>query len=156
MLERFEQFTALISSIDRSIQKLERDEMIRCGGKGAYAQYLVLFARQPAGMTLQELCDRSDKDKAAVSRILAEMTEKGMVRPMEPDRIYRQRYGLTELGLQAYRFVEQRAVAAVAGADSGLDMAQRAVFYGTLERIAANLERMTREGIPAESEQDHE
>lgn len=156
MLERFEQFTALISSIERSIQKLERDEMIRCGGKGAYAQYLVLFSREPEGLTLQELCDRSDRDKAAVSRMLAEMTEKGLVRPMEADRIYRQRYGLTELGLQTCRFVEQRAVAAVTGADSGLDQAQRAVFYGTLERIAANLDRMTRDGIPAESEQNHE
>lgn len=155
MLDRFEQFTALISSIERSIQKLERDEMIRCGGKGAYAQYLILLEREPEGMTLQALCDRSDRDKAAVSRMLAEMTERGLLEPVESDRVYRQRYRLTEQGRTACSFVKARAVAAVQGADSGMDPRELALFYAALERIAGNLERMTRDGIPDHKENTH-
>lgn len=156
MLDRFEQFTALISSIERSIQKLERDEMIRCGGKGAYAQYLILLERAPEGMTLQALCDRSDRDKAAVSRMLAEMTDRGLLEPVESDRVYRQRYRLTEQGRTACSFVKARAVAAVRGADSGMDPRELALFYAALERIAGNLERMTRDGIPDHRENTYE
>ena len=38
MLDRFEQFTAAISAINRCIQKLERDEMEKYGYKGAVVQ----------------------------------------------------------------------------------------------------------------------
>ena len=38
MLTRFEQFTSSIAGIYKHIQKIERDEMIKYGLKGSYAQ----------------------------------------------------------------------------------------------------------------------
>ena len=38
MYARFEQFSSTISSIYRDIQKIERDDMVKYGVKGAYAQ----------------------------------------------------------------------------------------------------------------------
>ena len=72
MISRFEQFSSVISSIYGAIQKIEREEMAKYGLKGAYAQYLVAVKRFPEGVTSTELCELCDKDKAAVSRIVAE------------------------------------------------------------------------------------
>lgn len=40
MINRFEQFSQVISGIHRYIQKLQRNEMVKRGYKGAFAQYL--------------------------------------------------------------------------------------------------------------------
>ena len=39
------------------------------GYKGAFAQYLVVLASHPEGLTSAQLCEQSDRDKAAVSRV---------------------------------------------------------------------------------------
>ena len=80
MISRFEQFSYVISGIHRQIQKIERAEMIKRGYKGAFAQYLATLHRYEEGLTATELCEICDKDKAAVSRILAEMEEKGLLK----------------------------------------------------------------------------
>ena len=83
MISRYEQFTALISSIDRAIQKIERDEMVKLGYKGAYAQYLAAMKRYPEGLTAAQLCYICDRDKAAVSRSVGELEAHGL-RPALP------------------------------------------------------------------------
>ena len=75
MIDRFELFVAAISGIYRDIQKIERDEMVKYGLKGPYAQYLVAMKRCPQGITASALCEVCDKDKAAVSRMLGEMED---------------------------------------------------------------------------------
>ena len=79
MISCFEQFLYIISKIHRQIQKIERTEMVKHGYKGAFAQYLATLRRYEEGLTSSELCEICDKDKAAVSRIIAEMEEKGLV-----------------------------------------------------------------------------
>ena len=79
MISRFEQFLYIISKIHRQIQKIERAEMVKQGYKGAFAQYLATLRRYEEGLTSSELCEICDKDKAAVSRIIAEMEEKGLI-----------------------------------------------------------------------------
>ena len=57
MISRFEQFTSAISSIHRSIQKIEREQMEKYGLKGVYAQYLVTIQRYKDGITAAQLCE---------------------------------------------------------------------------------------------------
>ena len=73
MVDRFEQFAGYISGIFRQIQKIERDELEKQGLKGAFAQYLVVMSHYPEGITATQLCEVCDKDKAAVSRVIAEL-----------------------------------------------------------------------------------
>jgi len=79
MIDRFEQFVSYISAIHRDIQKIERDQMVKYGLKGAYAQYLVAMDHYPEGITAAKLCEVCDIDKAAVSRVLSEMEKKKLV-----------------------------------------------------------------------------
>ncbi|MBQ3531964.1 MAG: MarR family transcriptional regulator [Oscillospiraceae bacterium] len=152
MESRFEQFKMAISGINRYVQKIERNEMVKRGYKGAFAQYLAVLKRFEEGLTSSELCEICDKDKAAVSRIIAEMEEKGLIsREHKKVRTYRTKIVLTEKGRNTADYVSERAKAAIAAVSDGvMDENQREVFYSTLEVLYKNLQKVSREGIPQE------
>lgn len=152
MESRFEQFKMAISGINRYVQKIERNEMVKRGYKGAFAQYLAVLKRFEEGLTSSELCEICDKDKAAVSRIIAEMEEKGLVsREHKNIRTYRAKIVLTEKGRNTADYVAERAKAAISAVSDGvMDENQREVFYSTLDVLYKNLQKVSREGIPRE------
>ena len=149
MLRRFEQFSFFVSGIYHSIQQIERKEMERLGLKGPYAQYLVVLERFPDGITAARLCEICDRDKAAVSRAVNEMEERGLLcRERAGDRTYRARLMLTPAGQEAASHVCERVRLAVSLAGAGIEEGDRTVMYGALERIAANLQNIGRTGLP--------
>lgn len=149
MIERFEQFVSFISSIYRDVQKIERDEMVKYGLKGPYAQYLVAMHRYPEGITAAELCEVCDKDKAAVSRALAEMeTHELVTRQGHNDNQYRALLKLTEKGMAAADYVFRKAVNAVLIAGEDVDEGARMVMYSALQSIAGRIKTIAKEGIP--------
>ncbi len=148
MISRFEHFAAAISGIHRDIQKIERIEMEHYGLKGSHAQCLLAMHRYPEGITAARLCEVCGKDKAAVSRMMAELEGKGMVcRAAEGGNRYRALLVLTDMGEEAANHVQQRAKLAVEEASAGLTDAQRATMYGALELIAGNLQTICAEGL---------
>lgn len=149
MLTRYEHFSYMISCVSRHIQKIERDEMEKYGHKGAYAQYLAAMSRYPQGVTSVQLCEICDKDKAAVSRAVTEMEDRGLiVRKSDNDSHYRAQILLTDEGRKLAEFVFDRAQSAVEAAGRGLTDSDRAVFYSALELISSNLQKLSRDGIP--------
>jgi DNA-binding MarR family transcriptional regulator len=105
--------------------------------------------RFPEGMTSAKLCEVCDKDKAAISRIVAEMEGKGLIkRESDKNNMYRAKLTLTDEGMKAADFVCERAEKAVIAAGKGLDEEDRRIFYGALAIFEANLRRISREGIP--------
>ena len=149
MLDRFEQFTTAISALYRDVQKIERDEMEKRGLRGAFAQYLLAISRHPEGITAAALSEACDKDKAAVSRIIAEMEVKGLLeKGNDGPGQYRAKLYLTPNGQTAAAFVRERASAAVELAGSGLTDEDRKVFYSALALISENLQQICIHGIP--------
>jgi len=149
MISRFEQFSSVISSIYGAIQKIEREEMAKYGLKGAYAQYLVAVKRFPEGVTSTELCELWDKDKSAVSRIVAEMEEKGLVvREGIKETLYRAKIKLTEEGRKAAEHVLEKGEVAVAIVGKGLTNEDRDAFYRAMDLIANNIQVLTKKGLP--------
>ena len=149
MLDRFEQFSYSISNIYKHITKIEREEMEKYGLRGAYAQYLVTMTHYPDGITSSKLSEICDRDKAAISRIVSEMEDKGLVvRYTDRDNMYRAKLILTEEGKKAADYVCERAEKAVNAAGNGLGEEERKIFYGALAIIEANLRRVSRDGIP--------
>ena len=148
MLRRFEQFCTSAFSIYRSILKIERMEMEKFGLKGPHAQCLLNMARYPEGITAAQLCTLCDKDKAAISRTVAELENAGMlIRNCSGNNRYRALLILTEKGSEAAARVAERAKSAVEQAGSGLSAEQRAVFYHALGLIADNLQTICDEGL---------
>ncbi|MBR3953174.1 MAG: MarR family transcriptional regulator [Oscillospiraceae bacterium] len=150
MLSRFEQFSFAISSIYRYIRKIERDEMVKRGFRGVFAQYLTALNKFEEGLTATQLCSVCDKDKAAVSRIVAEMEEKGLVMRENKNK-YRSRIVLTDEGKDLANFIAERAGIAME-AVSGEIMSEKEseLFCSTLEEVCKNLQKVSREGIPQE------
>ena len=148
MLRRFEQFCTSAFSIYRSIQKIERIEMEKFGLKGPHAQCLLNMSHYPEGITAAQLCTLCDKDKAAISRTVAELENAGMlIRDCIGNNRYRARLILTDMGREAASRVAERAKFAVEQAGSGLSAEQRAVFYHALGLIADNLQTICDEGL---------
>ena len=148
-MNRFEQFSYVISGINRHIQKIERDEMIKYGYKGAFAQYLVAIRRFPEGLTSAKLCEICEKDKAAISRVLNEMQEKGLIsRENTGENRYNALIKLTDEGLRAVAYVDERAAAAIEAIGNEMSDEKRAEFYATLHFIAARLQTISKEGLP--------
>lgn len=151
MQGRYEQFSFIVSVINRHIQKIERDEMIKYGYKGAFAQYLMAMRHHPDGVTSAQLSELCDKDKAAVSRVVTEMIEKGLVvRRCANETLYRAKLTLTQEGCKIADFVAKRAIAAVAAVGNELSDEERRMFYSTLDFIASKLQTISKEGIPQE------
>lgn len=149
MLRRFEEFCSIISTIQHHIQKIERDEMEKYGLKGPYAQYLVTMSRCPEGLTAAQLSEMCDKDKAAVSRALAELERRALVtREAVNDTAYRALVKLTEEGRAAARYVCDKVRSAVEIAGRGMNEQERVTFYANLRRIAENLRAISDTGLP--------
>ena len=151
MVTRFEQFTSSVASIYRSVQKIERVEMAKYGLKGPHAQVLLAMSRYPEGVTSGELVKFCDKDKAAISRTVAELEREGMViRNGKNGNFYRASLMLTERGWEAAEHVAIRATQAVETASIGLSEGNRRVLYAALELIASHLQKICDVGLADE------
>lgn len=145
---RYELFSTSISCMYHDIQRIERVEMGKFGLKGPHAQCLLAIRNHSEGITSARLCEILEKDKAAVSRTLAELEQAGMIRREERNGTrYRASILLTEQGQQAAEAVSDKARQAVEQAGAGLNDAQREVFYPVLALIAENLHAICRDGL---------
>lgn len=147
MVTKYERFSLSVSRICQDIQKIERLRMEQLGLRGPHAQTLLALHRYPEGVTAVQLCDICLKDKASISRSIAELEEKGMVcRVRNHGSAYRARLKLTPEGIAAAEAVSRQAVEAVEQAGVGLEDSQREVFYRVLDLIAENLHEICRNG----------
>ena len=148
MIGRYELLSSSISSMYHDIQKIERVEMAKFGLKGPHAQCILALSRYPEGMTVSQLCEICDKDKAAISRTVSELEDAGMIlRSPRNGTRYRAPLTLTEQGIAAAQAVSERAHLAVEHAGIGLEDNQRQIFYQVLTLIAGNLHTICKDGL---------
>jgi len=151
MISRFEQFSFIISLIHRDLQKIERDEMEKMGYKGSYSHYLAFLKRYENGITSTRLSEICDKDKAAISRVITEMEQKGLIyreKDSVNDTMYRARIKLTEEGHKAADYVCTRACTALSTLENSLTEQEKAVFYSALDKISTELSEVSKQGLP--------
>ncbi|MBE6734132.1 MAG: MarR family transcriptional regulator [Ruminococcaceae bacterium] len=149
MVHRYERFSSSVSGINRCIQKIEGDVMEKFGLRGSYAQYLAVLRRYEQGLTVSQLSDMCMKDKAAVSRAVAEMESKDLIyRQAEGDNFYRAAIQLTDNGKKIAEYVAERATSAVEVAGRGLTESEREAFYKALDLISSNLRDICKKGLP--------
>ena len=154
MIDRFEKFSLAISEISRYWHKLTSDEMEKYGLKGPHAVYLTTLYRNNEGLTAPQICELCGKDKADVSRMMSIMEQKGLVTKESTNKnLYRAVFRLTDEGTRAAEFVRERASLAVDIAGRDLTDENRAIFYSSLETIAENLRKLSRDGIPENCEE---
>lgn len=151
MLNRFARFSLAISEIDRCWHKLAAEEMAKYDLNSPHAVYLTTLYQYADGITAAKLGELCCKNKADVSRMVAILVRKGLVRKEAVrGNFYRAKLLLTEKGRQAAEHVQQRAALAVELAGSGMSDSEREVFYRCLELITTNLQALSKDGLPTD------
>lgn len=150
MLNRFARFSLAISEIDRCWHKLAAEEMSKYDLNSPHAVYLTaLYDAGNQGITAAKLAGLCRKNKADVSRMIAILEKKGLVRREAiGGNLYRAKLLLTQEGKQAAEHVRERAEVAVELAGAGLSDENREIFYEALEQITANLQMLSKDGLP--------
>jgi len=149
MLDRFERFSMAISEIDRCWHKLAAEEMAKYGLNSPHAVYLNVLRQHEGGITAARLGELCGKNKADVSRMVAILTEKGLLEKQAVGgNMYRALLKLTPAGIEAANHTQARAALAVELAGVGLTEAERSTFYYALELITANLQTLCKNGLP--------
>lgn len=151
MVERFSKFSFVLFEITRCWHQLSAEEMEKYGLKGPHCTYLLSIAEHPDGLTATQICEICGKDKADVSRTMAFLEKKGMVtKEGIHQNLYRGVYKLTDDGIKAAEHVQRRASLAVELAGKDMTEEERVAFYRALATVAANLRKLSEEGIPQE------
>lgn len=151
MLDRFQLFSSSIASIYKSILKIEAMEMERYGLKGSHVQCLLAMERAGEAVTAAQLSDLCEKDKAAVSRALAELEQKALITRQSG---YRAAVSLTESGRRVACALEATARTAVEVAGGDLTEEDRARLYSALAQIADRLRDMSAAGVPGMNQEE--
>lgn len=148
MIERFERFSRVITEIHRLIVKISSDTMKQHGLSGVQARYLIIMSRHSAGITATRLASLSLRNKAEVSRSVAELEEKGMLEKRCKGTNYRASLFLTDKGRATAEDIADKAQRAVMFVGGSLDDSERENLYSALESIAKNLDGVSKNGIP--------
>ena len=149
MLDRFARFSLAIAEIDRCWHKLAADEMAKYELNSPHAVYLNTLYEYNEGITAARLGELCCKNKADVSRMVAILEKKGLVKKeYVGGNLYRAKLRLTEKGLHAAEQVRKQAAMAVELAGAGMSDQDREIFYRCLEQVTANLQILCKNGLP--------
>lgn len=146
MLQRFESFVTGITVCYKAIQRIKASEMTELGLKGTHTMCLFYLRRHEEGLTAATLCQMCAEDKAAISRTLTTLREKGYVR--SEGGSYRAKWTLTEAGREVAARIDGLIAQWVDFGGEGLSDEERECFYNVLDVIASNL-RETVDGMPS-------
>jgi DNA-binding MarR family transcriptional regulator len=155
VVDRFEKFTYDILEAYRCWHRIATDAMEEYGLKGSHSIYLTTLNHYPEGLTAVQLGEVCGRDKADVSRSIAKLEERGLLRKEGVHQnLYRARLVLTDEGKIVANKVNEKAKRAVDEGGKGLSEEHREAFYSALDMIVANLQVLSKEGLPTTENQD--
>ena len=137
-MDRFETFSLALFQLSRYWNRIAAEAMKPYELKGPHAFYLVTILRHNGRITASGLCGLCGRDKADVSRSIAEMERKGLLERVGKNP-YRAMLQLTESGLLAADRIRQTAGEIVERVGGDLTEENRTVFYNALGSITANM-----------------
>lgn len=144
MIQRFEDFVGTITSIHKNIQKIKKNKMKAFGLSGNHVMSLFYLSQHPEGLTASRLCQLISVDKAATSRVLAELLEKGYVYypNLEDGKKYRTNIMLTEKGQTLSKQIDEIICSVVGQIGGSLTDEERTHMYHSLDLISGYLEKL--------------
>jgi len=149
---RYDRFTTMIAALYQNIQKVKMLEMENFDLRTIHATCLHHFSQHPSGLTLKELTELCEVDKAAMSRCVAELQEKGLVHSDDVStKKYNRAWKLTDRGEDVAEETNQKIDEAVNYVGSFLREPDRAQFYLWLTQITGNLEEYVQKKVAAQS-----
>jgi len=141
MIQRFEDFVSMTNTAYKGLQKIKSYKVESLGLKGSHVMCMFYLGQNEEGLTSVELCEKCREDKAAVSRNLKYLYEKGYVKLAQDDeKKYRLKNVLTDSGREAYNKLEIMISDAVNSFGKGLTVKERTAFYKAFGVIVSNFD----------------
>ena len=134
----FENFTTYILKISKLINRIKLYEMHEYDLKAIHVMCGYFLYENPDGLTGGELVKLTLEDKAAVSRAVKTLCERGLA--IYNSKKYNSPIKLTDEGRKFAEYVNDRAIQAVEEGSATFTDEERAFFYKSLGVIAKNLE----------------
>ena len=134
----FENFNITILKLNKLVQKIKNYEMQEYGLKTIHVMCGYYLKCHSEGLTASELVKLTLEDKAAISRALKTMQEKGLV-TYDPNK-YHSVIRLTQEGNKFAEAISRKAARAVERGSYDFTEEERLSFYKALGTIANNLE----------------
>lgn len=139
MQDTFAQFTLVILKMSKLVQKIKAQEMNKFDLKAVHVMCLYLLRVHPEGFSISELCRQTLDDKAAMSRAVAQLRERGFVTSKPSGHSFTVR--LTEEGECFADYIASRVGCAVAAGSVEMTDEERSRFFSVLEEICSKLEQ---------------
>ena len=140
MQERFQNFTVLITKINRNIKRIKTEEMEEFNLKSPHVSCLYYIYRAKS-LTAKELSDICSEDKAAISRSLEFLEDNGYIScDSNMKKRYKSELKLTPKGESVAKRMAEKVDNIVNIASGDLTDEKRVVLYECLEYINQNLE----------------
>ncbi len=140
MLDRYEKFTSLINKIHKNIQRIKLLEFKKFGLKGSHSDFIYYLGKHEE-LTFKEFCKVLNADKAFVSRNLALLREKKLIKEKSDSDRSRSVFILTAKGNKIYELGIKRTEEICK--ELFIDDLEKGEFYNNLEEIS---ERLTKVG----------
>ncbi len=137
MRDRFELFTMAVTRAYKYVQQIKKYESATFGIKGIHVMCMVALEKSMEGLTVTELSAQCCEDKAAVSRTIDSLAEKGYVAYKETGtkRRWRSKVMLTERGWETVKRVDALIEDIVANIRGDLTTEQTDAFYRVFSAI---------------------
>ena len=137
MINRFQAFVSGITICYKYIQKIKTMEMTEFGLRGTHVMCIFYIYHNEEDLTAAQLCQLCAEDKAAISRTLVTLQEKGYVEAGA--KKYRAHIKLTEEGRILAKKIDGLIEQWVDCGGDGLTEEERNSFYFALNLISSNL-----------------
>lgn len=145
MDNRFETFTLLITSINRSIQRIKSEEMAEYNLKSSHVSCLYYLYKENS-LTARDLCERCGEDKANVSRSIKYLEQNGyLICESAAGKRYLCAIKLTEKGSEVAGALADRVDGILDSASEGLTEQDRMTMYRSLAVVNSNLNKICNE-----------
>ena len=143
---RFELFDISMSVICKSIQKIKSEIMQSYGLKSSHVLFMVQLGEREEGLTASELSRAGHMDKAQISRVVSELTDKGFIaKCSEGGQKYKNKFTLTETGKSIAKDLNRLIARALDYVSGSIPRADLEVFYRTLFTISDKIFSLTEE-----------
>ena len=128
-----------MTGINRSIRRIKNEEMAEYDLKAPHVACLY-YLRARGRLTLKELCEFCEEDKANMSRTLDSLESQGYISCIsETSRRYRSPYVLTEKGTGLGDYISERINMVLARSSEGISPEELEIMYSCLDRVSSNL-----------------
>ena len=148
MEDLYTNFTISILRLNKLVQKIKANEIRKLGLKPIHVSCGYYLNNNPQGLTAKELCELSLEDKAAISRALKTLQEKGYVKYVSHGR--NEIVQLTDEGKKIAGHICEKVSMAVSTCRISLTDGERKFLYNALNDIADSLESYHKNTITSE------